>query len=206
MNKQLILKYKKEFDHHLNGGKVLVRNSLGEWCSARLEMWECREEGPVVVDDEYVEFRKALSEGKPVQCCLLSDPGMQSETELAINREFQWKNIEESHFAKGYATSHYRIKPEFEVGDWVRHPQSNTIYRITPTNLVHGTEHFESWEPQTNEWCWFWKQGFVPWIGKFIAIDGEEYCSYYEEEFVRNYSTHCEPFMGELPSIIKDTK
>jgi len=41
MNKELIKKYKKEFDHHINDGKVLhCYNSDFLWCSSGLGIWE----------------------------------------------------------------------------------------------------------------------------------------------------------------------
>lgn len=67
MNKELILKYKTEFDHWLNGGK-LRHKAYGKWEQTN-NIWSCRtaDIAAVVIDDEYVEFRKALAEGKVVQ-------------------------------------------------------------------------------------------------------------------------------------------
>lgn len=67
MNKELILKYKTEFDHWLNGGK-LRHKAYGKWEQTN-NIWSCRtaDIAAVVIDDEYVEFRKALAEGKTIQ-------------------------------------------------------------------------------------------------------------------------------------------
>lgn len=67
MNKELILKYKTEFDHWLNGGK-LRHKAYGKWEQTN-NIWSCRtaDIAAVVIDDQYVEFRKALAEGKVVQ-------------------------------------------------------------------------------------------------------------------------------------------
>ena len=67
MNKELILKYKTEFDHWLNGGK-LRHKAYGKWEQTN-NIWSCRtaDIAAVVIDDMYVEFRKALAEGKTIQ-------------------------------------------------------------------------------------------------------------------------------------------
>ena len=67
MNKELILKYKTEFDHWLNGGK-LRHKAYGKWEQTN-NIWSCRtaDIAAVIIDDEYVEFRKALAEGKTIQ-------------------------------------------------------------------------------------------------------------------------------------------
>lgn len=67
MNKELILKYKTEFDHWLDGGK-LRHKAYGKWEQTN-NIWSCRtaDIAAVVIDDEYVEFRKALAEGKTIQ-------------------------------------------------------------------------------------------------------------------------------------------
>lgn len=67
MNKELILKYKTEFDHWLNGGK-LRHKAYGKWEQTN-NIWSCRtaDIAAVVIDDQYVEFRKALAEGKTIQ-------------------------------------------------------------------------------------------------------------------------------------------
>ena len=67
MNKELILKYKTEFDHWLNGGK-LRHKAYGKWEQTN-NIWSCRtaDIAAVVIDDMYIEFRKALAEGKTIQ-------------------------------------------------------------------------------------------------------------------------------------------
>jgi len=70
MNINLIKKYKKEFDHWLDGGKLLYRNSPDNgidstWHNAdtNKDIFTDKYRIEIVIDDEYVEFRKALVEG-----------------------------------------------------------------------------------------------------------------------------------------------
>ena len=69
MNKQLIKLYKEEFDHWLNGGKLLVRiNSLENWKRAPTDVFE---RGFVnfklIINDKFVKLRKALCDGLVVE-------------------------------------------------------------------------------------------------------------------------------------------
>ena len=96
-----------------------------------------------VLNDEYVEFRKALAEGKTVEKCYYH----------SADCPRVWEPMREDHF-RGMAQT-YRIKPDepqFKVGDWVRSP-NGMAWCVTKTNLVHGTEHFIQWEPLPSEWC-----------------------------------------------------
>ena len=94
---------------------------------------------------------------------------------------------------------------KFKVGDWVRHP-SGTIIQLTnaftqPFNLPEGTI---LWKPQEGEWCWFYGGSFSQ-----VIIDR---FSYIDEELLKFVSTtglhrpNCEPFIGTLPSPLKENK
>lgn len=160
MNKELVNKFKKEFDYWLKGNIILVYDN-GKWVDIgeNTNIWEiAHNEARFVINDKYVKFRKAILEGETVQCCLLPNPDMQSGIEFIANRESQWKNIEESHFIKGYATSHYRIKPnepKIKIGDWVREIITGKISKANINNIRYGLpEGYERWEPKVDE-CWF---------------------------------------------------
>lgn len=129
MNKELIKKYKKEFDHWLNGGKLLYADSISsQWNdidSIDAEIFPIHKRNPfaineshtIVINDEYVEFRTALAEGKTIQY----------RTEYS-----NWVDYtdEKGNICNLFSSSNtvkncyqYRIKPEepqFKVGDWVR--------------------------------------------------------------------------------------
>lgn len=104
MNKELILKYKTEFDHWLNGGK-LRHKAYGKWEQTN-NIWSCRtaDIAAVVIDDEYVEFRKALAEGKVVQIA-----GLNPIAHPTIYKN-SYVDMEGGLFDK--AIELYRIKPE----------------------------------------------------------------------------------------------
>lgn len=68
MNKELIKKYKDEFDYWLDGGKLLHKDEFGNWENTR-DIWDLRTERiqAIVISDEFSVYRKALAEGKTVQ-------------------------------------------------------------------------------------------------------------------------------------------
>lgn len=104
MNKELILKYKTEFDHWLHGGK-LRHKAYGKWEQTN-NIWSCRtaDIAAVVIDDEYVEFRKALAEGKTIQIA-----GLNPIAHPTIYKN-SYVDMECGLFDK--AIELYRIKPE----------------------------------------------------------------------------------------------
>ena len=70
MNKTLILQYKVEFDCWLNGGKLLYKNKdLDVWFGIGEAVWglSTSDVRTIIINDEYVEFRKALAEVKTVE-------------------------------------------------------------------------------------------------------------------------------------------
>ena len=223
MNKELIKTYKVEFEHWLNGGNVQVyykKDDEPKWLTDE----ECIEyEGHdnfnhimqnllepedvlIIIDDEYVEFRKALAEGKIV------------EAAIGYNTldGYIWESIEDDKFHI-YGTDELRIKPEqpkFKKGDWVIH---NGEYKQV-TKAVDGyidsldnqvaiimkEESLKLWEPQDKEYFWY-KNDLVKFhetqknLG--LLLQSARGCSYYTAE--KNFEDFCEPFIGKLPSNLK---
>ena len=68
MNKELILKYKTEFDYWLNGGKLLIRdNDEDIWINMTEVHWDMNHETvSIIINDEFSELRKALCDGKTI--------------------------------------------------------------------------------------------------------------------------------------------
>ena len=110
MIKELIKKYKPEFDHWMNGGTLLYRHF--DYKKQEFNLWEVCDEGflwnvrpikhpCIIINDEYVEFRKALVEGKIV--------------EVAIDHNdidgYIWKSVEDDEFHH-FNIDEIRIKPE----------------------------------------------------------------------------------------------
>ena len=84
MNKELIKKYKVEFDYWINGGNIQAYYKLDntpKWWTDKesldyygddnfnnvIENSLDTDDVLVVIDDEYIEFRRALAEGKTIQ-------------------------------------------------------------------------------------------------------------------------------------------
>ena len=151
MNKELIKKYKAEFDHWLNGGKLLAKHDNKGWINYYGEdIWTHSAETLIVIDDEYSMFRKALIEGESIEV-------LQSNTE-------RWVNI--GTIIESIKPELYRIKPnkpKFKVGDWVIH--NGVVKRVTKAidgyidsldnevAVIMKEESLELWEPEDGEWC-----------------------------------------------------
>ena len=93
-------------------------------------------------------------------------------------------------------------EPKFKVGQWVRHPESQSIYQINSLNIVHGTEHFELWEPKVGEWCWY---GFEL-IEVIDTTNPLKICRQQSDSYEEVSGTMLEPFIGNLPSFIKEKR
>ena len=205
MNKELIRKYKDEFDHWLNDGKLLHKDEFGNWENTR-DIWDLRSERikAVVINDEYVEFRKALAEGKIVEY---------------LNFKKEWKNlVEYRRILEGIPLKELRVKPErhkFKKGDWVIH--NGKYKRVTKVidgyidsldnevAVIMKEESLELWEPKEKEYFWY-KNDLVKFhdtqINLGLLLESARGCSYYPVE--KNFEDYCEPFIGQLPTILKD--
>jgi hypothetical protein len=108
---------------------------------------------------------------------------------------------------------------QFKVGDWVR--VNNKVHQIVEfinedscgkANMVELTDdyvHMDElviWHPKEGEWCWFRTiHASNPVFGRFIKQINERY--YADTHCSRSdYFKYCEPFIGELPSFIKENK
>ena len=110
---------------------------------------------------------------------------------------------------------------EFKVGDWVTTKAGYTkqISGLTRDacdtlsigntsvgiNVVFKNE-IELWQPEIGEWCWFWEIDSNPKLCQYSKYINGEYEAlsidpYYELE---GHFGFCEPFIGELPSFIKE--
>lgn len=201
MNKELIKKYKTEFDHWLNGGKLLAKHDNKGWINYYGEdIWTHSAETLIVIDDEYSMFRKALIEGENIEV-------LQQNTE-------RWVNI--NTIIKSIKPELYRIKPKepkFKVGDWVIH--NGVAKRVTKAvdgyidsldnevAVIMKEESLELWKPKNNEYFWY-KNDLVKFdetqTNAGLLLQSVRGCSYYPSE---NFEDFCEPFIGNLPSNLK---
>ena len=110
----------------------------------------------------------------------------------------------------------------FKVGDWVRSKSFENdgneellIKKLKvqqQVDFVHKyQEEWELWQPKQGEWCWFWYLNCSAVLAQCSGYDGEDYeaIEYSNSingkriERVSLYS-YCEPFIGNLPSFIKE--
>ena len=162
MNRDLIKKYKAEFNHWLNGGELLYSyiddkllwKSMDEIDKNTYPVYirnpfQLSEHHIIIINDEYVEFRKALAEGKTLQMyCKYDDvPPI-------------WDDMTEVIKSIGFVMTkdNYRIKPEeskFKIGDWVRDLRDNSVFQINSVNfnlnlsITNGV--YIHWQPKPGE-------------------------------------------------------
>ena len=181
MNKELNKKYKPEFEHWLNGGKLLVRFTTAKnpykWYNIEEDFdaksWNGHYGAQYIIYDEYVELRKALAEGKTIQ--LDEAKKFSDSTRGWVDLSCESLGISTHLFPVNY----YRIKPEepkFKIGDFIRQTKEpginvSRIYRIkahisdilysVEKNIYHvdvintKEEYFELWKPSHKELCYF---------------------------------------------------
>jgi len=189
MNTELITKYREEFDWWLDGGALQIKwEGSDEWvidyviCSTDLWEQNIKNIEHIVIDDAYVEFRKALAEGKTIQVSKHFTGSLRSDYEDCDFKEIL-ELMKTEKFVILDENPIYRIKPDepkFKVGDWVRcnngplyqikdvFEMNNTIYttsiklkdRLEWNDGIHGEleklRDCKLWKPKMGDWCWFW--------------------------------------------------
>lgn len=222
MNKELIKKYKAEFDHWLNGGEIKYKhkNSVAWWTT------DCWDYSPdyvqaIIINDEFVEFRKALAEGKTIQYNFGNHGSFKQDFPNT------WKDIDLSIgiLSDRAHPSNYRIKPEeprFKVGDWVR-TADGTVIKLDwvdkPGVLSHlydygifGKDNCKvsyqneaiKWHPEPREWCWCPVFGLVKVLCETTENGNHCYLCWNPWKKAEQKLYNLEPFIGELPSYLKD--
>ena len=207
INKKLVIKYQNEFRHWLSKGKLLYyETATREWLWND-NIWEMEGDYTkvqIIRDDEFVKFRKALVEGKTVQCI-----------EYKYNYN-EYRDVD--YIDMSYNVQQYRIKPnepEFKVGDWV---YSNSISNNTPflvkpyhehiVNSAHSSQ-FTLWKPKKNEWCLFSteenKKFGVGVLAKYKRQDPLDKKKFNVFGYDIAYK-YCEPFIGQLPEFLNVEK
>lgn len=207
MNKQLINKYKPEFDHWLNEGKILYKhiNSNAWWNN---EPWDYSPDyvTAIIIKDEYVEFRKSLAEGKVIEYL-----GQSSNL---------WHEVPEPDFI--LHPTCYRIKPDepkFKVGDFVtplNREINCSVWQIdnilSCNTLVSGRTMLDPrtiqlWTPVKNEWCWFYDSSDSrhSHLARFYDMHKSSANSVLTFMSRKGLAwNYCEPFLNSLPSYLKD--
>lgn len=238
MNKELILKYKVEFDHWLNGGKILYASydldekNYSAWYELHHDCkWDYNNayRFKFIINDAYVELRKALAEGKTIQL---------NEAEKFSDQNRGWVDLSCTSLGSStnlFPVEYYRIKPEepkFKVGDWVRVKTgtfeydgtariSKGVKRLSKSDMwLFNENHYkcnpdnyiEHWQPKEGEWCWV---GYK--LMKFSKLIKEDYSTTFEfispnrdadgykikEHILERHLQIVEPFIGQLPTTIE---
>ena len=109
----------------------------------------------------------------------------------------------------------------FKVGDWVKSTKYQHLKPIQIESTYEsnerkgelglksgGTVLYSSeavhWKPKIGEWCWFWNFNEMPTLEQFSKYHNlDDHLGNYETLAVKLYQ-HCEPFIGELPTYLKD--
>ena len=214
MNIELIKKYKAEFEHFLNEGKLLTRTKSDFIWNDEINenlMWNFEiQDIDIIINDEFSELRKALCDGKTVQAYYRFND--------------TWNDIIKPEFKD--IVSNYRIKPEepkFKVGDFIRQTKElginvSRIYRIKAhiSDILYSVEkniynvdtinakeeYFELWKPSHKELCYFThdtntKTSAILREFREISKDG-----FYVDCFGARF-IYCEPFINSKPTWFK---
>ena len=116
----------------------------------------------------------------------------------------------------------------FKPGNWVRHIAFKSKHKcisindgefdnkVSVTNSPSFDNEFmidyELWQPKVGEWCWFWSKSFPkPQLLPFRSYFRNDFYSteygvtIFNEVLCKcNYFDYCEPFIGQLPTNLKD--
>ena len=164
MNKALINKYWKEFCHWKDDGEVEVFTGLATgngWTTISHNYLWTSPNAILVISDEYVEYRKALAEGKTVERIYSRGTPNERWQECPIYTEFPLED--------------YRIKPdepEFKVGDYIITPNhgirlihkidnKNCYYDSVNTANKYKMSELRLWTLELaddNEWVHYWNK------------------------------------------------
>ncbi len=169
LNKAIITKYKTEFDWWLNSGALLVKSktSGNVWIDAPNNYSWNDIAAKIIIDDTYVELRKAEVESRTIE---LNDGSKYCPN---WNKTFPDKTPFET-----YPLELYRIKPEpkFKIGDWITTVAQDgltnfrALAQVTESdscqiangicfnNYTSSLEEAEAWKPKLGEWCIFWNK------------------------------------------------
>ena len=226
MNKELIKTYKAEFDHWLNGGELLYAyiDDTFSWKNMNAidkniypvyarNPFQISEYHIIIINDEYVEFRKALAEGKTIQMyCKYDDvpPFWDDMTEVIKSIGFVMTK------------DNYRIKPEepkFKVGDFITvtgtSVSTEQVVKIDG-DIIHVRNYgmcyarqATPWQPKKGDWCWFWNEGAIITVLELLEIVDDGNRKYFAAmpnipHFLGGYYQYCEPFLGQLPTKLRN--
>lgn len=104
---------------------------------------------------------------------------------------------------------------EFKVGDWVREDFGDmNIVKIKEKYIAEdgsvyinnfNSELFSHWQPKNDEWCWFKdEKNTIGSLTQLVGIEKDGTYYGYSSYGMPDKAPCVEPFIGELPSFLKD--
>ena len=109
-----------------------------------------------------------------------------------------------------------QIMTNFKPEQWVINKYTNEILQFFEVDEFAPTECYGKhdqyigslsklsiWQPKPGEWCWFWRVSDfdAPILSRFYNMKDNLFtCTNSKQSLF----THCEPFIGQLPTTIKD--
>ncbi len=141
LKKEQYLKHKEVIDWWAKSDSLVwCRDEHLDWYELDKPLWDVAKN--YVINDQFVEFRKALVDGKVVE----------QQCKYVLYNYEPIKGDFDHNF-------NYRIKPDkpkFRVGDWIQHPD-NYVFQAEEHFIpdCDGTEEHKLWEPTQGEWCVF---------------------------------------------------
>ncbi len=157
LNKKVIKDYPLEFQAWIDDKTIHAKRGTSIWFQVTntTNIWEDATITDLVLNDKYVEIRKALIEGKSVK------------KKLIVGKEEVWKDLLANELFMSPLDFYKIVENNFKSGDWI--VCKNTIYTFRGviddkrlavkgygTNWVNTKDNPELWEPKLNEWVVFW--------------------------------------------------
>lgn len=100
---------------------------------------------------------------------------------------------------------------QFKDKDWLRviagHERPiNSVFQIKSCLTRYKLSDVELWQPKEGEWCWFWNgySKYTLTLGRLAEYSKEEKLYFSYNGVVYMSYEYCEPFIGELPSFLKE--
>lgn len=136
MDKKFIIDHKIEFNHWLNNGKLLRRTydyedrEYSDWCKSDImsdnNLWSNSIYKPqIIIDDEYVDLRKALIDGKTIQ---IYDVIKQHETDPSLD-VYGWRDFKSFNPNSSFTfqIDRYKIKEDTLLWRYLNRLKKQTI-------------------------------------------------------------------------------
>ena len=104
------------------------------------------------------------------------------------------------------------LEPKFKVGDWVTISGilPDDIFKLTENEITYGEillahfkftkDEWKPWVPKINQWCWC---GFEL-VEVIDTATSLKICRQQSDSYEEVSVTMLEPFIGSLPSFVKD--